>query len=369
MRIGLVIGMLARGGAELQLITLARGLAARGHDVRVLAYDGASEFDDDVRSVGAEVETATARTRPEKRRVVRHWLRRSQCDVVHAFMNLASSLTILARFPARRPAIVATDYSTATYQRHDLLLRTALASFVLAQRVVTESELNRENLERLVPWLRGKTVVIRNGLDPERFAPAERDRPADDVFRFCVVGTVHAVKNPSGVVDAIVELVRRGHHGFHVDWYGRMGGEPNGHEGERARAYAISSGVARFITFHGASSRVERAYQGADALLHAALSEGFPNAVAEGMACGLPVALSRISDLPLVVAEARNGFTFDERDPAAIADAMEQMMRVPPAERRAMGRRSRDVALKWFSIDRFLDEHESLYRALVGSRS
>ena len=369
MRIGLVIGMLAQGGAEFQLMTLATGLTERGHDVRVFAYDGASEFDDRLRAAGVTVETAEARNRVQKLRLVRAWLRRGQFDVVHGFMNLASSLTLLARFPQRRPAVIATDYATATYLRHHPLLRAALMTFALADRVVTESELNRANLERLVPWLRGRCVVVRNGLDPMRFAPqpaAVRNDPG--TFRFCVVGTVHEPKNPLRVVDAVAELVRRQERGFRVDWYGRLSGTPGSREGEEARERAADAGVTEYIAFHGATSDVVEAYRRADALLHAAIREGFPNAVAEAMACGLPVLVSRVSDLPLVVETARNGFVFDERDPSAIADAMAAVMRMRPEERAAMGRRSRELAVTWFSMDRFFAEHEAMYAAVARVR-
>ena len=370
MRIGFVIGMLAQGGAELQLMTLASGLAERGHDVRVIAYDGASEFDDQLRAAGVQLETAGARNRIEKLRVVRGWLVRSQCDVVHGIMNLASSLTLLARLPRRSPAVVATDYATATYLRHDPLLRAALTTFVLADRVVTESEANRANLEQLVPWLRGKTVVVRNGLDPRRFTPTPaRVRGHADAFGFCVVGTVHEAKNPLRVVDAVAKLVRGGERGFRVDWYGRLSGTPGSREGEDARARAAAVGVSEFIAFHGATSTVEQAYQRADALLHASVREGFPNAVAEAMACGLPIVVSGVSDLELVVRTARNGFVVDERDSESIADGMSAMMHLASEERAAMGRRSRELAVAWFSMDRFFDEHEALYHAAVQPRA
>ena len=365
LRIGYVVGGLGRGGAELQLLRLAEGFVQRGHQVDVIAYDGPSVLDEDFRTAGVSVTTEGTVTRRQKLRAVQEWLRESELDVVHCIMKRASSLTLLARWPARRPAVIASDYSSATYGRRTPTLLLSLATFAAADRVVTEIELNRRSLERMGPWLRGKTLVIRNGLDTDLFTPsATAGSDHDDTFVFCVVGTLSSVKNPLRVVDAVAELRRRGHARFRVEWYGRDGSWQRVNMAERARARAASLALEDHIVFRGETSDVVRAYRTAHALLHASTQEGFPNAVAEGMACGLPLAVSRVSDLPLVVAEARNGFVFDETDPSSIADAMERLMVLPQEERLAMSERSRDLALRWFGMQRYLDEFEELYYAL-----
>lgn len=368
MRIGYVVGGLGRGGAELQLLRLASGMVARGHDVHVVAYNGPAALDEAFRAAGVTVVAERRATRGGKVGAVRAWLRSTRPDVVHAVMKRASSVTVMARWPRRAPPVIASDMSTATYRSRAPVLLGSLVAFAWADRVVTQTDLNRASLERLAPWLRGKTVVVRNGLDTERFAPARRPPPEPgDPFVFCVVGTVYAVKNPLRVIEAAAELRRRGEERFRVDWFGRLGLGTGAAatDGERARAYARERGVAEHVVFHGDTPDIERAYRGADALLHASIQEGFPNAVAEGMACGLPIAVSRVSDLPQIVAEARNGFVFDETDPTAIADAMAQLMHTAAEERAGMGARSRELAVRWFRFERFLDDAEALYGALL----
>jgi glycosyltransferase involved in cell wall biosynthesis len=333
--------------------------------VNVIAYDGRAVLDDDFRAVGASVTTEETVTRRQKFRAVQGWLRASNFDVVHCIMKRASSLTLLARWPARRPPVIASDYSSATYGRRNSTLWLSLASFAMAEKVATEIELNRKSLERLGPWLRSKTVVVRNGLDTDYFTPAATVGPGQrDTFIFCAVGTLSAVKNPLRVVDAVAELRRRGHFRFRVEWYGRDGFWQRVNSGEAARTRAASLGLDANIVFCGETSDVVNAYRMSHAMLHASTQEGFPNAVAEGMACGLPLAVSRVSDLPLVVAEADNGFVFDETDPCSIADAMERLMALPEPDRVAMGERSRDLAVRWFGMQRYLDEFEGLYYAL-----
>ncbi len=411
MRIGLLIGGLGQGGAERQLAQLALGLRQRGHEVEVMTYTAAGPWGEELQQRGVPVHSPGAGSKWAKWAVVRDWLRTFRPDVVHGSMKRASSLAVLANLPERRCRVVGTDMSTASYSRHKPDLWAALLLYAFTDAVVTQTEMNRRNLARLAPWLARRLHVIRNGVDTGRFRPAERSGdedcgaavPAAEVgvqpshlrarsgedagtpgsasgdafpatsagghaFRFVCVGTVYRVKNPVRVVEAVHELTRRGHRDFCLDWYGRPGLNANGspsEECQRAGALVSTLGLEERVRFVGPCRDIERVYPQADALVHASLQEGIPNAVVEGLACGLPVVVSRVSDLPLMVQEARNGFVCDATRPESIADAMEAMLRTPPAERAAMGRRSRELAVRWFGMDRFVGDFEALYRSLL----
>lgn len=65
-------------------------------------------------------------------------------------------------------------------------------------------------------------------------------------------------------------------------------------------------------------------YNAATLLVLPSFSEGFGLPVVEAMACGLPVAASRVGSLPEVLGEA--GLYFDPHDPAEMALAMRQIL-------------------------------------------
>lgn len=367
MRIGLLIGGLGPGGAERQLAQLALGLRARGHEVEVMTYTAAGKGAEALAQRGVPVRCPGAGSKAAKLAVVRDWLRTFRPEVLHGSMKRASSLAVLANLPARRCRVVGTDMSTASYSRHKPDLWVALLLYAFTDAVVTQTEMNRRNLARLAPWLARRLRVIRNGVDTERFRPAER-RESSGPFRFVSVGTVYRVKNPVRVVEAVHLLTRRGHRDFCLEWYGRPGLNADGapsEEFQRAGELVRRFGLEQHVHFMGPRSDIEQVYPRADALVHASLQEGIPNAVVEGLACGLPVVVSRVSDLPLIVREANNGYVCDETRPESIADAMEALLRASPAERAAMGARSRELAVRWFGMDRFIGEFEALYRALV----
>lgn len=373
MKIGLLISRLGRGGAERQLMRLAAGLASRGHTVELLCYGGASELDQLLEAEGVRVRNQGAAGQWQKLQLTRRWLSAFQPDVAHGFMKRASSVAALARIAGPRCKVLASDMSTATYGRHKPSLWGSLLVFGLADRVVAQTEVNRQSLETLAPWLRGRTVLVRNGVDTDYFSPAGRQADSDGrLFRFVAVGSVYVVKNPVRVVLAAAELARRGVGDFRLDWYGRFGlkgDQDPTPEYQEAVATVRRHGLDDRVCFHGETRHILPAYQAADALIHASVQEGFPNAVVEGMACGLPVVVSLVSDLPLVVREADNGLVFDETDPIAIADAMQRLMALDADARRRMGQRSRELAVRWFGLDRFIADYERVYADLCAGRT
>ncbi|MDI5920858.1 glycosyltransferase [Halomonas sp. LR5S13] len=393
MKIGLMIGRLGQGGAERQLAELAIGLARQGHTVEVLCYRGPSEMDRQLEAQGVTVRSTPARGRWGHVALARHWLDDFSPQIVHAFMKRASCVAALARPWRTELRLIASDYSTASYGRRKPSLWVSLCLFGLADRVVTETQMNRHHLESLAPWLIGKVNVIRNGLDLSRYRPpvirrilkptssehmlAPRDDNGQDASKesmeslhFCAVGSVYEVKNPVRVVEAVSILHRRRGDVFHLDWYGRLGLKGDGSPSQAyhdAMRLADALGVRHLVTFHGTTTDVDEALREADVFLHASLQEGFPNALVEAMATGLPVLVSRVSDLPLVVEQAENGRDFDEKDPVSIAEAMEWMLDLSDIERWQRGERSRDLACAWFGKQRFIDDHLEMYTQLTGT--
>jgi len=366
-RVGLVIGALGPGGSERQLTELALGLRERGHVVEVACYDGEGHYDEALREKGVSVRIMHGRGKLEKARLVGEWTKEFRPDVLHGFMKRASSVAILSKLATGRVKVVASDLSTATYTRRSPALWGALALFAFADRVVTQTEANRRSIGLLAPWLRAKTIVVRNGVDIDRFRPPTARAAGPEGFRFLAVGTVYRLKNPVRLVEA-VRLLHERRPGFSLTWVGAPGqGGRESPEYREAVRLVESFGLEGVFRFAGLAKRVEDAYRQHDALVHVSVQEGMPNAVIEAMACGLPLVVSRVADLPLVVREARNGFVCDETDPAAIAAEMEKMMGLSPGERQEMGERSRGIAEGWFRRERFVLEVENVYAALLGA--
>ena len=106
-------------------------------------------------------------------------------------------------------------------------------------------------------------------------------------------------------------------------------------------------------------------YQMSDILLSPTVREGFGLAVAEAMACGLPVVASNCSSIPELVDHGKGGFLCPVGDVDAFAERI-NILADSPRLRREMGEYNRAKAEKMFTLDRMVDEYKNLFEEVLG---
>jgi colanic acid/amylovoran biosynthesis glycosyltransferase len=111
-------------------------------------------------------------------------------------------------------------------------------------------------------------------------------------------------------------------------------------------------------------SEVKTQMKWADLFLHAAVEEGFGNAVIEAQAMGLPVVCSDAIGLPENVANKETGFVVPRRSPEALAEKMILLARNPKV-RQQMGRAGRQRVLASFRLRDQILAFERLYHQVL----
>jgi N-acetyl-alpha-D-glucosaminyl L-malate synthase BshA len=135
---------------------------------------------------------------------------------------------------------------------------------------------------------------------------------------------------------------------------------------ERADAEALASrlGVEDSVTFVGKQpqSRVREYLSVADLLLLPSQSESFGLTALEAMACEVPVIATRVGGIPEVVKDG--GYLFEIGDVDRMAEAALSILS-DDAERRRLGERGREIALKRFTTKKIIPQYEALYRRVI----
>jgi colanic acid/amylovoran biosynthesis glycosyltransferase len=126
-------------------------------------------------------------------------------------------------------------------------------------------------------------------------------------------------------------------------------------------------GLNDVVHFRGALDRdaVKQKMLGADVFLHAAVTEGFCNAVLEAQAMALPVVASDGGALPENVADGVTGFVVPRRQPAALAEKLALLAR-DPALRQRCGEAGRRRVVERFQLDGQLAAFDRMYREVLG---
>jgi glycosyltransferase involved in cell wall biosynthesis len=115
-----------------------------------------------------------------------------------------------------------------------------------------------------------------------------------------------------------------------------------------AEAHAARLGIADRVTFAGwvpGPTDIADALRSAKVFVLNSLSEGGPRVLLEAMACGLPVATTRVGVAPETVTEGVNG-TFHDGTAAGLAAALKPLL-ADDALRATMGVAGRAVAERY----------------------
>jgi len=347
LRVGFVIQRLVEGaGTEDQIRLLLRRLPAEGIEP-FLCVTGDQAPPDALPLAAPPVILGMRRTvSPAGARGMlrfRSWLKEDRPRVLLSFWRDAD--LVCAAAGAGIPVVASRRSVGEDYYGHSPreLRRVRLVNRRIA-RWAANSEAVREYTIAVEGVARAKVAVLPNLLDTERFrppAPEEREAArraldlAPDAVVFVCVANLRPVKRHEDLIDAFAEVRRRIPEAALL----LVGAGPR--EGElRGRAAPLGAAV-RFL---GPRSDPERVLAAADVAVLSSLTEGFPNALLEAAACGLPLVGTEGGGTPELIRGAGAGGTAPAQDPGALAEAMVDVA-ADPGRRIAHGCAARDFVL------------------------
>lgn len=276
------------GGVERMAIELMNEMVAREHVVELLSWDrsGAQTFyplDDRIvwhkLDLGDANRRATWRMRATRQLAIRRLLKEVKPDVLIAFQNGPFFATSVAALGLSIPGISAERNAPQRYDHTQVgQWRGAIfQTFRLADRITVQLP---EYIEQYPGFLRSRMVCIPN---PVRRANTLARPDIADGGRYVLlsVGRLSYQKNQSVLIEAFARVSKA-----FPSWQLLLvgSGEDEGHLRALAREYELPDR----IEFAGAIREVERCYQQSHLFCLPSRWEGFPNALAEAMAHGLP---------------------------------------------------------------------------------
>ena len=110
--------------------------------------------------------------------------------------------------------------------------------------------------------------------------------------------------------------------------------KPIFHIGERLRAQATALSIQDHVRFLDVRDDVPALLAASDIGIIASHQEGFSNAVLEGMAAGLAMAVTAVGGNPEAVIDGECGLVMPAKDPPALARALARLAGDPALRRR-----------------------------------
>jgi glycosyltransferase involved in cell wall biosynthesis len=350
------------GGAERQLVDLARGLQERGHQVTLVTFYSGGDMLSEADKAGVRIVSLHKSGRwdvvPFIYRLIRT-LRRERAECVHGYLGLANTLLVLTR-PFHRGSVVwgirASDIDLSRYHwvaKVDAWLEERLSRF--PNLIIANSHAGKKHaIERGYPA--AKIIVIHNGIDLDRFQRDEAGRAR--------VRSEWGVRPDELLVGRIGRIDPQKDHPTFLEAAARVAAE-------RSDVRFVMVGNDRFGEQDDLDPLVERlklsdrliwaGHRSDMAAVHSAFDlcvsssaygEGTPNVLVEAMACGTPCVTTDVGDSAVAVGEL--GAVVPRRDPVTLAGAIQTALDAP-VDRVAL----RAHVAAHFSMDHLVSATES----------
>lgn len=359
MKIACLISSLGLGGAERQLTGLAAELQNAGHEVSVITYREGNFFKGSLDRAGVARHHVVGSGRYcEIISGISSYIKDNGIGVLISFRAGTNKKACLVkkRCPGLRLIVSERNFNLRMYP-HDAFRFLLYRKY--ADKVVCNNHSQESFILKHCPALADRLTTIPNFVDSDSFKPGD-GATVSETFRILVTARVCRRKNTLRLIKA-AKLLKDKDIPFRISWYGYSG------------ASNYKSRCARLIEKFGlqdeflllpATHDLCGLYCSSDFFCLPSLYEGTSNSIAEALACGIPVACSRVGDNTLYVREGLTGFLFDPESTEDIARALEQAAATTAAGRREMSALCIGTARSAFDVSRFTSSYESVISLL-----
>jgi glycosyltransferase involved in cell wall biosynthesis len=358
-RIVFLIRALQGGGAERQLITLIRGLDPARFEITVATFYPGGALCADLEDLpNVRVVSADKRGRWDLLGFFVRLLRilhRAGPEVVHGYMYGANELALVfgrltgaaVVWGIRASGLEMSHYDMATR----MLYRSGAWLSRLSDLIIANSEAGRR-FHLGLGYPESKLRVIPNGIDTGRFAynADERERVRrqwsvkDGEVLIGVVARLDPMKDHATFLRAAA-LVSAEHPAARFV----IVGAGNAHSLRVLQSLAAQLEVSARVLWAGPREDVAGVYSALDVFTCcSAFGEGFPNSLAEAMACERVCAATRVGDAEWILGDC--GEIVPPREPDALAGAWSRLLGLSAAERERRGREARQRIVGSFGV-------------------
>jgi glycosyltransferase involved in cell wall biosynthesis len=358
----MVLPAMEAAGMEAMTARLTRALALRGHHVGVTCIESGGVLAEQLRADGfrvAVVPTLGLRSLLRAPRL-ENWLRTVAPDVVHVH----SGAWLKAAHAARRagvPRVVLTFHGLIGDDGEPwyvpILHRWATR---YTDCIAPVSASLGDYLSRRLKIDTAKLHVILNSVNTDHFHPGPPTGALRETLRITsdrlVVGTVarlDPVKNHALLIDAFARV--RG-----LVPQATLVIIGDGPLRENLECHARELGVEADVYFYGTSNDVTALYRELDVFVLSSNAEGTSMSILEAMASGVCVVATSVGGTPDLLADGASGMLVPPGDPAALVDALTQVLR-DGERRRRFAQAGRARAERQYSEPVMVEAYEALY--------
>lgn len=362
MKILLFIDSLGSGGAQRQLISLAKMLKEESFDVEVLCYYKFDFFAQELINNKIKIHWVLVKNPIMRILTIRRFIRSGNYNAVISFLDTPDLLNCIS-------AIGNHDWKVITSERSskDFFLKTAKGKiYAWFRRFSDYIVCNSENAKLM--WLENypnysrKLNVIYNAITLPNVS-VDYTPLLNGKVHLVVAASFQKLKNPILLVEAINLLSKEEKERLLIRWYGRINTsfDEGTIEYDKTKDLIKKYNLSEVITLNDETSDIHNLMYKADIVGLFSEYEGLPNAICEAMMLSKPILMTKVSDYNKLVS-IKNGFLCEEISVDGIYKSIKGMLYLNADEFSSLGNNSKDIAHNLFDKKSILSSWLNLIR-------
>lgn len=354
MKILLFTDSLGAGGAQRQLVGLAKMLKNNGYQVQVITYFDFDFYKYDLDLFSIENIVISGAINPFKRLFkVRNYIKSYAPDWVIAYQETPSLIACVTKLLGCKVRVLVSERNTT--QKVTIKDKIRFMLYRVADKIVPNSYTQADFLLENYSWLRARLQTITNFVDLNRFSFNVKKLNQPPLI--IVVSSIWPPKNTIGMIEAVKILVSLRYR-FKIEWYGLVDGQD---EYVNKCINLISEyKINDYIKLLPKVKNIEDKYKECDFFCLPSFYEGTPNVICEAIATGRPVICSDVCDNNRYVKAGINGFLFNPNNSNEIVQSISKALNVVPDEYVQMCESSRRIAEDMLDEAIFFEKYNNI---------
>lgn len=302
MRIAVIVESLSQGGSERQMLRLSEALCIKGFDIQIIAYHHGNFYQIDGR-LEKYIQIIETPSKVKRILSVRRILKKFRPDVIISYIQYPTIYALLASFGMTKCKHIISwrNFNPNFFRKSYIRLLNAFGNRIIA---IVCNSCNGYNLwKERRPKDINKLYVIYN-LFPKLENYTGYRYIEGMPKRIIVPARFASVKNPDKLVKAFSNLSLAEKECLRIDWFGADGNDKK--YCTEVREYIEQKGLSEYIHIFPASNDIYLEMAKSDIVGLFSKSEGFPNAIGEGMILGKTILMTKVSDYYDMVSD--NGY-------------------------------------------------------------
>lgn len=353
-RLAFLIRDLGLGGAQRQLVTLARAMAANGGFDLTVVHFYPGPFEQVLHEAGVKTICVGKKHRWDLAgfflRLISTF-RALRPAVIHGYLHESNLMALLLKPLCGFPKVIwgirdsQTDADTwGLLGKLSFRLNCLLSGH--ADLIIANSRAGRAYY-RTKGYPAEQFEVVPNGIDVERFQPASSKTAGRT---FTLIGRLHPMKDHATLLRAAALV---------PEAKLQIIGDGAAHYLEELQSLARSLGIQDRVSFQPARGDLSSLYPTLDCVVStSAYGEGFSNVLGEAMACGIPCIASDVGDSAWLV--DNTSWIFPAGDHAALAEKMRTFLALTAEQRSNIGEKNRQRIEQNFTVEKMVERTSAL---------